>query len=435
MTPIKHRILYIFRGSLLRLRISWNHGQQITLSVGYHVDRTDAKGNPKWDGSRCRVNTLHGAEKVNASVINRELEKLEHKIEEVFSHYEKFDLMPAPDELRDAINGVQKPKEKPLFIAFDEFIEEGKEINQWSLSSIRKMKTMKRLLQKFSPELKFSDLNSDFMKRFMAFQTKNAVIDESKNEVDAGKSIVKYKGRYQNDTINKNMKNIRWFIRWAADKGYIDNVSFLNVKTAYKTVEKPIIFLTWDELMRVYQYDFSNRPELDKTRDMFCFCCFTSLRYSDMINLKWSNVHSDYIRVVTKKTADAIIIDLNDYSREILTKYHKEEAVGEESVFKSKSSQKMNIRLKEIAKMCGIDTPVNIVEMYGSERKEITVPKYSLITTHCGRRTFISNAISMGIAPNIVMKWTGHSDYKAMQPYIAIADKARKESMESFNKK
>ena len=41
-----------------------------------------------------------------------------------------------------------------------------------------------------------------------------------------------------------------------------------------------------------------------------------------------------------------------------------------------------------------------------------------LAGTHTGRRTFIVNALSLGITPNIVMKWTGHSDYKAMKPYI-----------------
>jgi len=31
------------------------------------------------------------------------------------------------------------------------------------------------------------------------------------------------------------------------------------------------------------------------------------------------------------------------------------------------------------------------------------------------------------------MKWTGHTDYKAMRPYIDIADKAKAEAMELFN--
>ena len=41
----------------------------------------------------------------------------------------------------------------------------------------------------------------------------------------------------------------------------------------------------------------------------------------------------------------------------------------------------------------------------------------------------------LGIPPQIVMKWTGHSDYKAMKPYIDIADKAKAEAMKSFNLK
>ena len=31
------------------------------------------------------------------------------------------------------------------------------------------------------------------------------------------------------------------------------------------------------------------------------------------------------------------------------------------------------------------------------------------------------------------MKWTGHSDFKAMRPYIAIVDEAKVENMELFN--
>ena len=46
-----------------------------------------------------------------------------------------------------------------------------------------------------------------------------------------------------------------------------------------------------------------------------------------------------------------------------------------------------------------------------------------------GRRTFIVNALSRGIAPNVVMKWTGHSDYKAMKPYIDIVDSIRAKEM------
>jgi hypothetical protein len=32
------------------------------------------------------------------------------------------------------------------------------------------------------------------------------------------------------------------------------------------------------------------------------------------------------------------------------------------------------------------------------------------------------------------MKWTGHSDYKAMKPYIDIAEKTKAEAMNLFEK-
>ena len=45
----------------------------------------------------------------------------------------------------------------------------------------------------------------------------------------------------------------------------------------------------------------------------------------------------------------------------------------------------------------------------------------------------VVNALSLGITPNIVMKWTGHSDYKAMKPYIDIVDSIKASSMTKFD--
>ena len=72
--------------------------------------------------------------------------------------------------------------------------------------------------------------------------------------------------------------------------------------------------------------------------------------------------------------------------------------------------------------------------MGAGERVEETRLKWEMLGTHAGRRTFICYALSEGISPQIVMKWTGHSDYKAMRPYIDIAESARAEAMKKFNK-
>ena len=43
------------------------------------------------------------------------------------------------------------------------------------------------------------------------------------------------------------------------------------------------------------------------------------------------------------------------------------------------------------------------------------------------------STLSLGIPPNIVMKWTGHSDYSSMKPYIDIVDDIKATSMTKFN--
>lgn len=60
-------------------------------------------------------------------------------------------------------------------------------------------------------------------------------------------------------------------------------------------------------------------------------------------------------------------------------------------------------------------------------------PKYSVIGTHTGRRSFICNALALGIPVQVVMKWTGHSDYKSMRPYIDVADRIRAKAMVKFD--
>ena len=69
----------------------------------------------------------------------------------------------------------------------------------------------------------------------------------------------------------------------------------------------------------------------------------------------------------------------------------------------------------------------------GNERIDEIAEKWELIGTHTGRRTFIIHALSRGIPPSVVMKWTGHSDYKSMKPYIDIVDEIKASEMTKMN--
>ena len=93
------------------------------------------------------------------------------------------------------------------------------------------------------------------------------------------------------------------------------------------------------------------------------------------------------------------------------------------------SNQKMNDYLKELGELA------ESTSLYGKPTtREMNVLMKSHPNTLCSvpmqeEGTFICNALALGIPAQVVMKWTGHSDYKAMKPYIDIADDIKANAM------
>jgi integrase len=93
----------------------------------------------------------------------------------------------------------------------------------------------------------------------------------------------------------------------------------------------------------------------------------------------------------------------------------------------------MNQYLKDICELCEFTSPVTVVQYIDGKRKDVCFPKWKLIATHAARRTFICTALAAGIAPQVIMKYTGHSDYKAMKPYIEVAERTKDDAMKTFS--
>ncbi len=298
---------------------------------------------------------------------------------------------------------------------YNEFIDKESKLHDWTSATEKKHRTTLNHLLEFDEKISLSKFNDDYLKDYISYLRDGI--------------------QMRNTTTEKQLGCVKWFLRWAYKNGYTNNNSCDTFKATFKKPTEPlIVFLHWDELMKVYNFDFSNDVALSKVRDVFCFCCFTSLRHSDVKNLKWENINilERTMSIVTIKTDDAITINLNDYALAILDKY-KDGSAGGGLALPVISNQKMNMHLKELGRKCGLDKPVTQTYFIGSQRFEETHPKWDLLTTHCGRRTFICNALALGIPAVVVMKWTGHSDYKAMQPYIDVADKTKAKYMDLFN--
>ena len=398
----------------LRYRIKWD-GNIVAFNLGYRVEIQ------KWstETQRCKANTTHGNKKVSASVINRKIQLFESACEKTFQKYEIDDLIPNQDQFREWFNVEigRTPKEelkseKNFFEIYDMFVNEESINSQWNFRTLQKMKTQKKVLEEFDHDISFEKFTEQYLSNYQRYL-------EGKN--------------HKNSTISKELAALKWFLKWAMKKGYTKSGEFEKFKPKIKNVQKKIIFLNKFELKRFTEYEIpTDKSYLEKIRDVFLFQCFTGLRYSDVFNLKRSDVKDGYLEITTLKTADNLIIELNSYSRKLLNKYIDVEFEHNKAL-PVISNQKMNDYLKELAELAEIDELVTQTYFKGNERIEEVLPKYSLMSTHAGRRTFVCNALSLGIPPQVVMKWTGHSDYKAMKPYIDIADEIKATAMEKFD--
>ena len=401
----------------IRMRVNFA-SKRIEFTTGYRIDAA------KWDADKQRVkNGCSNKLKQSASEINASLLGYYTEVQEIFKKFEVEEIMPTPEQIKEAFNALHKPIEEEVkprkstpnafYKVFDEFVRDCGRQNDWTDSTYEKFAAVKNHLMNFRDGLTFDFFDEKGLNDYVTY--------------------LRDVKEMRNSTIGKQLSFLKWFLRWAFKKGVHQNNAYDSYKPKLKSTQKKIIFLTWEELNKLREFEIpAAKQALDRVRDVFLFQCFTGLRYSDVFNLRRSDIKGDHIEVTTVKTSDSLIIELNNHSKAILDKY-KDVAFEDDKVLPVITNQKMNDYLKELAELAGIDEPVRQTYYRGNERIDEVTPKYALLGTHAGRRTFICNALALGIPPQVVMKWTGHSDYKAMKPYIDIADDIKANAMSKFN--
>jgi integrase len=361
------------------------------------------------------------AEGVPASVMNRRLRQLAAAVDDVFSRFFILEKRaPSVAEFRslldaelgrgvgDADGGLS------VQAALSEFVGLSGVENGWSLGTHKKFKTLGRHLAAYKRGALLSEIDEGWLRGFMLYLQRRG---------------------FRNSTTMKLLGLLRWFLRWAVRHGYpvpSDFESFRPHLRGTDVASHLVIYLEWEELMSLWSLDLSARPALDHVRDVFCFCCFSGLRYSDVAKLRRSDIVDGSLRVVTKKTADPLVIELNSWSRSILEKY-ADFPLADGLALPVISNQKTNAALKELGRLAGLVQPVRLVFFRGAVRVEETRAKWELLTSHCARRTFVVQSLRLGIPAEVIMKWTGHSDFSAMKPYVAIVDSLKAEAMSRFD--
>ena len=246
-------------------------------------------------------------------------------------------------------------------------------------------------------------LTEEFMRN--TYKKEDCYLDEvTKQFVEEFEFYLKTVRKCCHNTTTKYLANFKKIVRIALANGWMKKDPFAQIRFHLDEVERE--FLEKQELKTLLSKKISI-PRLAQIRDIFCFCCFTGLAFSDVKQLKSEHLVTDingmvWIRKTRQKTKNMCNIPLLDEANKILDRYKDHPYCQTQGVLLPVcSDQKMNMYLKELADICGI-------------RKNLS--------THCARHTFATLTLASGATIDNVAKMLGHANVNMTRHYAKVLD-------------
>jgi len=239
-------------------------------------------------------------------------------------------------------------------------------------------------------KITFDEITLDFFDKYVGFLEKKSLAANS---------------------IAKDIRLLKAVMNKAVSYGLTKNVDFRHEDFNMPEEETDAVYLTDSEIIKLYNHDFSDNKKLERERDRFIYGCFVGLRFSDHTNVTAENVISidgdTFIKIITQKTGDLVVIPCNPIVTEIFDKYGGRPP-------KPISNQKFNSYVKELCKAAGL------IEK-GRLSTDPKKPLYECVSSHTCRRSFATNLYLDGFPTIDLMKVTAHKTEKAFLKYIRVS--------------
>lgn len=220
------------------------------------------------------------------------------------------------------------------------------------------------------------------------------------------------------NTAIKYITNFKKIIGICIGNGWLEKNPFTNYKTTLREVEREC--LSEADLDAIAVKEFPTQ-RLEQVRDIFLFCCFTGLAYSDVKKLSKNHIiigidGEKWIKINRTKTDTRSSIPLLPIPLGIIEKYaNNPKCKVEDRLLPVLSNQKMNGYLKEIGDLCGITKN---------------------ITSHLARHTFATTVTLTNCVPiETVSKMLGHKSIRTTQQYAKVVDRKVSDDMQLLKAK
>ena len=366
---------------LIYMRISL-HGNSRDISLNQKINLG------QWDVHKQQVK----GNSENSRMINQLLVDMKNKVFKLQMKYSQSEELLSLEEIVQTIKGkTTKGKTLLELIDLHNTYKQGLVGIDITHTTLMRYKTVRLHVEQFLKEIHKRD-------DILLAKLKNAHAIEFE-------AFLKTNLNIGHNTAVKYVRNLKTIIRYGIDIELLNKDPFIKHKTKIKEVKREC--LTKRELETLVDKKVENE-RIGLIRDAFVFCCYTGLAYSDIQSLTMNEITigidgDQWIKTSRKKTGNEVNVPLLPSALRIIEKYNDHPIrLNDKKVLPVISNQKMNVYLKELADICGIDKN---------------------LTTHLARHTFATTiTLSNGVTMESVSKMLGHSSIKTTQIYAKITD-------------
>ena len=322
---------------------------------------------------------------------------------------------PSPDAVKEHLVSIVRAKELPVkherVLPYLEMVIKEMEAgtrttkgHPYAKGSINQYKALKLRITKYKANPTWAEITQSFYDGFT--------------------DHLRRKGLKPN-TIGKHVKVLKAVMRSAYEEGLHTNLAWQGKR--FVTIRKEIeaVYLSQQELDSLANLDLSKEPRNERVRDLFLIGCHTAQRFSDYSRICPQFIKTKdgkkYLDLIQKKTKQRVVFPIRPALERLLKKYEYSAPFDYE--------QKVNLRIKTIAKRADIDALVQTTVYEGTTEVQKSVPKHELITTHTCRRTGATLMHLAGISAVDICKVTGHTTVTALMRYLRITEEEAAEKL------
>lgn len=250
------------------------------------------------------------------------------------------------------------------------------------------------------------------IKRFMGTQTIEF------NDIDYH-FIKRYEEYLHNTNIKQNtvsfyLRNFRTIYNMAYDDGIEMNNHNAFHKVRIKITKTVKRALKQEIIEQISLIDLTDKPELDKARDLFMFSFYTrGMSFVDIIYLRHTDIVEDVIYYKRRKTDQYLEIAVTAPLRKLIDKYNTDQIYVLPFI---NGSNQPTLYKKYQAVYGNIYRNLRVLQ----KRLHLSTP----LTTYVARHSWATIAKEQGVSTTIISEGLGHSSEKTTQIYLKEFDRS-----------